>query len=336
VTIREDIEAREDEYLSPYAARSAESRGRERPEEPDPIRTCYMRDRDRIIHCKSFRRLKHKTQVFLAPVDDHYRTRLTHTLEVSQVSRTIARALRLNEDLTEAVALGHDLGHTPFGHMGEEVFHDLVDPPFQHNRQSLRMVEVLEYDRKGLNLTLEVRDGILNHTGEGDPFTLEGKIVRIADRIAYVNHDLDDALRAGIISEDGLPPSTMSMLGRHHSQRINTLVTDMIESSMDSGDIRQSPEVAAAMNELRTFLFDQVYIGSVAKQEEGKAQNMLRALVDYYMANPEKMPPEFLYDSDPLAVRVIDYVAGMTDTYAKSKYEEYFVPRAWRGDGVKE
>ncbi len=271
MTIREEIEARENEDLSPYAARSAESRGRERPEDPDPIRTCYMRDRDRIIHCKSFRRLKHKTQVFLAPEDDHYRTRLTHTLEVSQISRTIARALRLNEDLTEAVALGHDLGHTPFGHMGEDAFRDLVEPPFRHNRQSLRMVEVLEYEGKGLNLTLEVRDGILNHTGDGVPFTLEGKIVRTADRIAYVNHDLDDALRAGIISEDGAARfHHVEILGRYHSRRINTLVTDMIESSLDSGDIRQSPEVAAAMNELRKFLFDQVYIGSVAKMERGQ------------------------------------------------------------------
>jgi dGTPase len=294
-----------------------------------------MRDRDRIIHCKSFRRLKHKTQVFLAPEDDHYRTRLTHTLEVSQISRTIARALRLNEDLTEAVALGHDLGHTPFGHMGEDAFRDLTDPPFRHNRQSLRMVEVLEYEGKGLNLTLEVRDGILNHTGEGIPLTLEGRIVRTADRIAYVNHDLDDALRAGIISEEDLPPSTLSVLGQYHNRRINTLVIDMIESSLDSDDIRQSKGVAAAMNELRTFLFDRVYIGSVAKQEEDKAVKMLRDLFYFYMEHPDLMPSEFLRDADPLQVRVIDYVAGMTDHYARRKYEEYFVPRAWKGDGCK-
>lgn len=326
MTIREEIEAREDAYLSPHAARSARSRGRERPEDPDPVRTCYMRDRDRIIHCKSFRRLKHKTQVFLAPEDDHYRTRLTHTLEVSQISRTVARALRLNEDLTEAVALGHDLGHTPFGHMGEDAFRDLVDPPFRHNRQSLRMVESLEYEGKGLNLTLEVRDGILNHTGDGVPFTLEGRIVRTADRIAYVNHDLDDALRAGIVRVEELPGSTLSVLGRHHARRINTLVTDLIESSLGADDIRQSEGVAAAMNELRAFLFERVYIGSVAKREEEKAVKMLRDLFYFYLDHPEKMPPEFDHDSDPLPVRVVDYVAGMTDHYARRKYEEYFVP----------
>lgn len=330
--IREEIEAREREYLSPLAARSTESRGREREEGPDPIRTCFMRDRDRIIHCKSFRRLKHKTQVFLAPEDDHYRTRLTHTLEVSQISRTIARALRLSEDLTEAIALGHDLGHTPFGHMGEEAFRDLVDPPFRHNVQSLRMVEVLEYEGKGLNLTFEVRDGILNHTGEGIPLTLEGRIVRTADRIAYVNHDLDDALRAGIISEDDLPASTRETLGPHHSQRINTLVRDMIEESMDAGDIRQSPGIAGAMDELRRFLFERVYIGSVAKQEQDKAIGVLRRLFYYYMENPGEMPPEFIYDADELTVRVIDYVAGMTDHYALRKYEKCFLPSVWRAE----
>lgn len=335
-TIREEIEAREDEQLSPHAARSAESRGRERPEEPDPVRTCFMRDRDRIIHCKSFRRLKHKTQVFLAPEDDHYRTRLTHTLEVSQISRTIARALRLNEDLTEAIALGHDLGHTPFGHMGEEAFRDLVEPPFQHNRQSLRMVEVLEYEGKGLNLTVEVRDGILNHTGEGIPLTLEGRIVRTADRIAYVNHDLDDALRAGIITEDDLPASTRARLGPYHSQRINTLVTDMIGESMEKDDILQSREVARAMDELRDFLFERVYIGSVAKQEQDKAIGVLRDLFDHYISNPGEMPPEFIYDSDPLAVRVIDYVAGMTDRYALRKYKKYFLPKVWKAEGFED
>ncbi len=336
MTIREEIEAREDRELSSRAARSAASLGRERPEEPDPVRTSFMRDRDRIIHCKSFRRLKHKTQVFLAPEDDHYRTRLTHTLEVAQISRTIARALRLNEDLTEAIALGHDLGHTPFGHMGEEAFHDLVDPPFCHNVQSLRMVEVLEYEGKGLNLTREVRDGILNHTGSGIPFTLEGRIVKTADRIAYVNHDLDDALRAGIISDDDFPDSTLEILGRHHSQRINTLVRDMIDESLGSGDILQSERVALAMDELRSFLFERVYIGSVAKREQDKAIWVLRQLFDYYMNNPGEMPHEFIYDSEPLAVRVIDYVAGMTDHYALSKFNKCFLPSVWKTDDPRE
>ena len=225
--VREEIERLEEEWLSPYAVHSRESRGREREEEQDPLRTCFMRDRDRIIHCKSFRRLKHKTMVFIAPEGDHYRTRLTHTLEVSQISRTIARALHLNEDLTEAIALGHDLGHTPFGHMGEEAFRDIMPTPFLHNQQSLRVVERLEYNGKGLNLTWEVRNGILNHTGRSpQPSTLEGKIVRTADRIAYVNHDIDDSIRAGILQESDLLPSTLEVLGRYHSERINTLVKE--------------------------------------------------------------------------------------------------------------
>ncbi len=330
MTIREELEELERKTLSPAAALSAESRGREREEPPDPVRTCYMRDRDRIIHCKAFRRLKHKTQVFLAPEGDHYRTRLTHTLEVNQISRTIARALRLNEDLTEAIALGHDLGHTPFGHMGEEAFKDLVEPPFTHNRQSLRIVEKLEYGGKGLNLTFEVRDGILNHTGETQPpITLEGRIVKIADRIAYVNHDVDDAIRAGLITVDQLPASTLEMLGRSHSQRINTLVMDMIESSVNTQDIRLSPEVAQAMDELRDFLFDKVYIGSVAKSEEDKAIGVLRGLFQYYLEHPEEMPAEFKEGEDELRVRVCDYIAGMTDRYALKKYEEYFMPKVW-------
>jgi len=328
--IREELEEREASWLSPQACLSSRSRGREREEAPDPIRTCFMRDRDRIIHCKSFRRLKHKTQVFLAPEGDHYRTRLTHTLEVSQISRTIARALRLNEDLTEAVALGHDLGHTPFGHMGEEAFKDLVKPPFRHNQQSLRVVERLEYGGKGLNLTWEVRDGILHHTGEGMPSTLEGRIVRIADRIAYVNHDLDDALRAGIIGAEDLPASTRELLGEHHAARINTLVTDLIRASEGCGDIRQGEEVARAMDELRDFLFERVYIGSVAKQEEDKAIGVLRRLFEYYHEHPEEMPEEFKRGEDPLEKRVIDYVAGMTDRYALRRYQELFLPDVWR------
>ena len=327
---REEIEGLEDEWLSPHAVRSRDSRGREREEAPDPLRTCFMRDRDRIIHCKSFRRLKHKTQVFLAPEGDHYRTRLTHTLEVSQISRTIARALHLNEDLTEAIALGHDLGHTPYGHMGEEALQGLTPTPFHHNEQSLRVVEKLEYGGKGLNLTWEVRDGILNHTGSSSlPATLEGRIVRIADRIAYVNHDIDDAIRAGILEESDLPSSTREVLGRHHSQRINTLVNDMVEESRDADDIRLSPRVADALDELREFLFDRVYIGSVAKGEEGKAVAMLRSLYNFYLEHPEEMPEEFQDEGEELWVRVRDYIAGMTDRYAKSKHDEHFIPREW-------
>ncbi len=330
--IREEIEERENGWLAPGACRSSQSRGREREEPPDPIRTCFMRDRDRIIHCKSFRRLKHKTQVFLSPEGDHYRTRLTHTLEVSQISRTIARALRLNEDLTEAVALGHDLGHTPFGHMGEEAFRDLVQPPFRHNQQSLRVVEKLEYGGRGLNLTWEVRDGILHHTGEVKPATLEGRIVRIADRIAYVNHDVDDAVRAGIITREDLPPSTRELLGESHAQRINTLVNDLVEASSDGRDIRQGEAVAEAMDELRDFLFDRVYVGSLAKQEEEKAVGVLRRLFGYYLEHEDEMPEEFRRGGDPLEVRVIDYVAGMTDRYALRRYQSLFLPDIWRAD----
>jgi dGTPase len=330
--IREEIERREAEWLSPYASRSGESRGRERDENPDPIRTCFMRDRDRIIHSKTFRRLKHKTQVFLAPEGDHYRTRLTHTLEVSQISRTIARALRLNEDLTEAIALGHDLGHTPFGHMGEEAFRELTPTPFHHNEQSLRVVEKLEYNGKGLNLTWEVRDGILNHTGPGLPATLEGRVVRIADRIAYVNHDIDDAIRAGILRESELPPSTLEIMGRSHNKRIDTLVKDMVVESREKDDIHLSPAVAAALNELRDYLFDRVYIGSVAKQEEDKAILVLSSLFRFYHEHPEEMPVEFRGGGEDLRVRVCDYVAGMTDRYAMRKYHENFLPRVWVGE----
>jgi dGTPase len=316
---REEIERREEAWLSPRASRSSESRGRERDEEPDPLRTCYMRDRDRIIHSKSFRRLKHKTQVFLAPEGDHYRTRLTHTLEVSQISRTIARALCLNEDLTEAIALGHDLGHTPFGHMGEEAFQDLTPAPFRHNEQSLRVVEKLEYNGKGLNLTWEVRDGILTHTGKSlEPATLEGGIVRIADRIAYVNHDIDDAIRAGILEESDLPASTHEVLGRRHSGRIDTLVKDIVEESRNREEILLSPPVAAALDELRNFLFDRVYIGSVAKEEQEKAKLVLRE--------------EFRRQGVDVSVGVCDYVAGMTDRFAMRKYQEHFLPHVWVGE----
>ncbi len=328
---REDIERLEREWLSPLAQLSEASRGREREEAPDPLRTCYMRDRDRIIHSKSFRRLKHKTQVFLSPEGDHYRTRLTHTLEVSQISRTIARSLHLNEDLTEAIALGHDLGHTPFGHVGEDALSDpaLMPVPFHHNEQSLRVVEKLEYDRHGLNLTWEVRDGILNHTGPVDPATQEGRIVKTADRIAYVNHDVDDAIRARLISGDDLPPRVVETLGVYYSKRIDTLVKDMIARSEQVGDIALSEPVAEALNDLRNFLFERVYIGSVAKQEQDKAVNVLKDLFRFYLEHPQEMTEEYQDAGEELWVRVCDYVAGMTDGYALKKYEEYFLPRAW-------
>ncbi len=334
MTIREETEELERRTLSPRAALVAETRGRERPEEPCSIRTEYQRDRDRIIHCKSFRRLKHKTQVFLAPEGDHYRTRLTHTMEVAQISRTIARALRLNEDLTEAIALGHDLGHTPFGHIGENALSMFMPAgtEFRHNVQSLRVVEVLEYEGRGLNLTWEVRDGILNHSGEEMPATLEGQIVRTADRIAYINHDIDDALRAGLLRMEDLPSEPMRVLGQYPSHRIDALAHDMVSSSLDSDTIQMSEEVSALMNELRDFLFDQVYIGSIAKTEEDKAVRVLQSLAEYYMANPEQMPDEFRpRNGEDLATKVCDYVAGMTDRYALTKYGEYFLPRSWMG-----
>jgi dGTPase len=306
------------------------TRGRERPEEPCSIRTDYQRDRDRIVHCKSFRRLKHKTQVFLAPEGDHYRTRLTHTMEVAQISRTIARALRLNEDLTEAIALGHDLGHTPFGHIGENALSRFLPGEFRHNVQSLRVVEVLEYEGRGLNLTWEVRDGILNHSGDGEPATLEGEIVRTTDRIAYINHDIDDALRAGLLLERDLPHEPIEVLGQHPSQRIDALAHDMVENSLGSDKIVMSGEISALMNELREFLFDKVYIGSVAKTEEDKAIRVLQSLGEYYLDFPEQMPQEFQPGAgEDLATKVCDYVAGMTDRYALMKYNEYFLPRSW-------
>ncbi|MBU4386801.1 MAG: deoxyguanosinetriphosphate triphosphohydrolase [Actinobacteria bacterium] len=330
MTIRERIEEIERKVLSPRAALASETRGRERPEEPCDIRTAYQRDRDRIIHCKAFRRLKHKTQVFLAPEGDHYRTRLTHTMEVAQISRTIARALALNEDLTEAIALGHDLGHTPFGHIGENALSEYVPGEFEHNIQSLRVVEHLEYEGKGLNLTWEVRDGIVNHTGEGMPATLEGQIVRTADRIAYINHDIDDALRAGILRTEDLPAEPMEVLGRYPSQRIDYLAHDMVESSSDLEAIRLSERTWELMDRLRDFLFENVYIGSVAKAEEDKAVRVLRSLAEHYLENPGQLPVEFQpEDKDELPLKVCDYVAGMTDRYALTKYREFFLPRSW-------
>lgn len=328
--VRERTEEIERRILAPGAALAAETRGRDRPETPCSIRTEYQRDRDRIIHCKAFRRLKHKTQVFLAPEGDHYRTRLTHTMEVAQISRTIARALLLNEDLTEAIALGHDLGHTPFGHIGENALSKFLPDRFEHNRQSLRVVELLEYDGKGLNLTREVRDGILNHTGDGAPSTLEGMIVRTADRIAYINHDIDDALRAGIIDAEDLPSRPMEVLGVHPSHRIDVLAHDMVENSAGADTIAMSPGTAALMNELRDFLFERVYIGSIAKTEEEKAVRVLQSVAEHYLQHPEHLPAEFRpEEAAGLPVKVCDYVAGMTDRYALMKYKEFFLPRSW-------
>jgi len=331
--VRERIEEVEKAVLSPRAAHVEDSRGRDKPEEPCSIRTDYQRDRDRIIHCKSFRRLKHKTHVFLAPEGDHYRTRLTHTMEVAQVSRTISRALALNEDLTEAIALGHDLGHTPFGHIGENALSSFLPHEFKHNVQSLRVVEVLEYGGKGLNLTWEVRDGILNHTGEELPATLEGQVVRLSDRIAYINSDIDDALRAGLLSLDDLPSGPIRALGGTSSQRIDALAHDTVENSEDSETIKMSPETWALMDALRDFLFENVYIGSIAKTEEDKAERVLKALAQYYIENPGELPDDYRpADKGELAVKVCDYVAGMTDRYALAKYNQFFLPRSWLVD----
>lgn len=318
--MREDWEAWESNYLVPLAAKSKDSKGRVRPEEECPLRTAYQRDRDRIIHSKAFRRLKHKTQVFIAPRGDHYRTRLTHTLEVSQISRTIARALKLNEDLAEAIAMGHDLGHTPFGHAGERTLAELF-PGFSHNKQSLRVVDVLERGGQGLNLTYEVRDGILNHSGEGFPSTLEGEIVRICDRIAYVNHDIDDALRAEIFSYSDLPLAAREVLGDSHSNRIDTMVTDVVRESEGQARIRMSAKVAQAMDELRNYLFTHVYFRREAREEEERIKTVIKNLFAYYMEHPVEMATEYVVDPGT-EIMVCDYIAGMTDHFALQKYQE--------------
>ncbi len=329
--VREDIEKLEIKLLSPYAAFSSKSRGRLKPESPCTIRTEFQRDRDRILHCKSFRRLKHKTQVFISPEGDHYRTRLTHTLEVSQIARTIARALGLNEDLTEAIALGHDLGHTPFGHTGEKVLNSISSNGFRHNEQSLRVVDVLE-GGEGLNLTWEVRDGILNHTMSGKPGTLEGRVVSISDRIAYINHDIDDAIRAKVIDEADLPKSCIDVLGDTHKKRINTMVTDIIYYSMGKPEVTMSPEVGQATDLLREFMFERVYIDSKAKSEEKKAMNIVEALFDYYMKHIDSMPAEYIRQIDAYGKEqaVCDYIAGMTDRYAIRMFQDLFIPAPWK------
>lgn len=323
----EELEHR---ILSPYACRSSESKGRQRPEEPCPVRTVFQRDRDRIIHSKAFRRLKLKTQVFIIPEGDHYRTRLTHTLEVAQIARTCAKALGLNEDLTEAIALGHDLGHTPFGHAGEQVLDRVYPPGFKHNEQSLRVVDHLE-GVNGLNLTQEVRDGIVNHTGDNRCTTLEGQIVKKADRIAYINHDIDDALRAGVLKQSDLPKDCLAVLGQSHSQRINTMVLDLINSSRGKAEICMSQEVYEAMENLRAFMFQKVYIGSEAKKEEDKARHVVEKLYYFYVKNPSHLPAYMLKNVEQEGIErvVVDYIAGMTDRYAVAQYKNLFIPKGF-------
>ncbi len=342
MNIREALEQREKDALSPRACLSSRSRGRERSEAPHPLRTAFQRDRDRVIHSKSFRRLKHKTQVFLAPFGDHYRTRLTHTLEVSQIARTVARALQLNEDLTEAIALGHDLGHTPFGHAGEETLDRLLPGGFSHFRQSLRVVEKLEYDGKGLNLTFEVRDGIFRHSkGRGEilddqkrgmPATLEGQVVRVSDVIAYVNHDIDDAIRAGFISDKNIPSRLVKLLGKYHASRIDRMVEDVVAASLEAGleRITMSPEIKNAVIELRDFLYEKVYFNPRSRDELEKTEKIIRELYEYVLKHPEEHIKPYP-EGDSLEKRAGDFIAGMTDRYALGLYEKIFFPRSWPG-----
>lgn len=334
MSIREILEEREKETLSPYASLAMDSAGRDFAEAPCDIRTAYQRDRDRILHCKSFRRLKHKTQVFLAPEGDHYRTRLTHTLEVAQIARTIARALRLNEDLTEAIALGHDLGHTPFGHAGEEALNTVCKEGFAHYKQSVRVVEVVEKKGLGLNLTKEVRDGILNHRTSGHPSTLEGQIVRLSDKIAYINHDIDDAIRAGLMTEEGLPREMTDVLGHSVRERLNTLIHDVIHNSFGRPAIVMSPDRERAMKALRVYMFENLYLNPIPKREDHKAQNLLKELYGYYTDKPGELPEEYRemmeQRKDSVERIVCDYIAGMSDSFAISKYEELFVPQSWK------
>lgn len=332
MSIRENLERMEEISLSPFATLSVNSRGRDREEPQCDIRPVFQRDRDRILHCKSFRRLKHKTQVFLSPKGDHYRTRLTHTLEVSQNARTIAKALRLNEDLVEAIALGHDLGHTPFGHAGERILNELCDEGYRHNEQSVRIVEKLEKDGKGLNLTWEVRDGILNHQTSMMPHTLEGKIVRLSDKIAYINHDIDDAIRAKVMSEEDIPLEIRKVLGMTTKERLNTLIHNIIMNSMGKNDIVMSEEIGGAMQDLRKFMFQKVYTNPAAQGEEAKAERLLCELYAHYMGHIEILPEQYqrMHSEGEKKERVVcDYISGMTDQYAVAKYREFFLPKAW-------
>lgn len=326
--MKEDYLKFENEFLSPFATKSQETKGRLIAIEPCPMRTEFQRDRDRIIHCKSFRRLKHKTQVFLSPNGDHYRTRLTHTLEVTQIARTISRSLRLNEDLTEAIGLGHDLGHTPFGHTGERVLHAKTGH-FYHNEQSLRVVDVLEENGSGLNLTFEVRDGILNHKSDGNPTTLEGCVVSLADRIAYLNHDIDDAIRAGLLTVDDLPNDVVKLLGSGKGRMINSLAFDIVTESANRPFVRQTPPYKKAMKDLRDFMFEKIYINSEAKDEEVKADRLIKLLFDYYTENPLEVPDVYRRNEKEPRVFITDFIAGMSDTYAIRKFKETFVPNSW-------
>lgn len=335
--LREELEEREYKYLSPYAAKAAETKGRKYQEEKCNVRTDYQRDRDRIVHSKAFRRLMHKTQVFLAPEGDHFRTRLTHTLEVSQIARTIARGLALNEDLTEAIAMGHDLGHTPFGHNGESFLNEKHPGGFKHNFQSLRVVEVLESAGKisgrGMNLTFEVRDGILNHTGKMNPATLEGWIVKFSDRIAYINHDIDDALRSGVITESDLPKDCIEVLGHDHRTRISTLVNDIIQNSFGKDRIIMSENCSYFMEKLRTYMFDNVYHSRVVKKDEelDKIRNLIFTLYDYFKNNPNELSADSnAIEEFGIEEIVKDHIAGMTDRYAINLYSKLFIPKGWK------
>ncbi len=337
MSVREILENKEHSLLDPEAAFSDCSKGRPRSGEPDTdqVRTCYQRDTDRIVHCKSFRRLMHKTQVFLQPEGDHYRTRMTHTIEVARIARTITRGLSLNEDLSEAISMGHDLGHTPFGHAGEGALSQCIGKPFRHNEQSLRVVDVLEQDGMGLNLSYEVRMGILGHTGNRIPETKEGQIVRYSDQIAYVNHDIDDAIRAGVLTNRDIPWDITQVLGDTHSQRINTLVCDMIQSSRETGKILLSDPVNKALQDLRSFMFEKVYCNPVVKGEESKAKDMLKRLYEYYYEHPEALPEDFhpQMSFDGMERTVCDYIAGMTDNYAVDKFTQLFIPAGWNVRG---
>ena len=337
MTVREELERLEHRRLNPLAAFSDRSTGRPRPEpeREEDVRTCYQRDTDRIVHSKAFRRLMHKTQVFLNPEGDHYRTRMTHTLEVTRIAKTVTRALGLNEDLAEAIAMGHDLGHTPFGHAGEAALTECWGRPFRHNEQSLRVVDILEKDGQGLNLCNEVREGIVGHTGPVIPKTLEGQIVRRADQIAYVNHDIDDAIRAGILTAEDIPRDIAAILGENQRDRINTLVCDIIFTSREAGSICMTPQIQKALADLRSFMFARVYHNPVAKGEESKARDMLQMLFRFYVDHPEQLPADFQpqLSFDGLGRTVCDYIAGMTDNYAIEKFNEIFVPSGWNVRG---
>lgn len=330
--VREQLEAMEREFLSEYATLSENSKGRLRWEEPCDIRPVFQRDRDRILHSKSFRRLKDKTQVFLTPDGDHYRTRLTHTLEVSQNARTIAKALRLNEDLVEAIALGHDLGHTPFGHAGERALNSICPEGFEHNVQSVRTVDILEKDGQGLNLTIEVRDGILNHQTSSMPSTLEGKIVRLSDKIAYIHHDMDDAIRGGILTDADVPKEIGEVLGYTTRERLDHFIHDIVSNSLGKNEIVMSKDVADAMKKMRRFMFERVYTNPIAKAEEEKAEMLMKTLFSYYVTHTDKLPKEYqlLMERGDSKERVTcDYIGAMTDRYAISRYEELFIPKSW-------